>query len=109
MRLTDRPDPLAEMVGAANTITRRDGLLYATNTDVAGVLRALEEGGVEVAGRRVLLLGAGGAARAVVVAMRRGHAAALTIANRTVARAEALVALGGEELATESCALGALV
>ena len=105
MRLVDRPDPLAELVGAVNTIVRRDGLLYATNTDVTGVLRALEDATVDVAGSRVLLLGAGGAARAVVVAMRRGGAAALTIANRTLEHAEALVPLGGRELAVSTAPL----
>lgn len=98
LRLVDRPDPLAELVGAVNTIVRRDGLLHATNTDVSGVLRALADAGIGVAGSHVLLIGAGGAARAVVVAMRRGGAAALTIANRTPQHAEALVALGGQQL-----------
>ncbi len=105
MRLVDRPDPLAELVGAVNTIVRRDGLLYATNTDVTGVLRALADAGIDVAGRRVLLIGAGGAARAVVVAMRRGAAAALTIANRTPEHAEALAPLGGEQLAVAAISL----
>lgn len=105
MRLVERPDPLAELVGAANTIVRRGGLLHATNTDVAGVLHTLEEAGVAVHGRRVLLLGAGGVARAVVVAMRRGGAAALTVVNRTRERAEALVALGGADLPVTTCPL----
>src|SRR5262245_43384269 len=64
LRLVDRLDPLAERVGAVNTIVNREGVLHATNTDVAGVLRALD--GVELRGASVVLLGAGGAARAVV-------------------------------------------
>ena len=105
MRLVDRPDPLVELVGAVNTIVRRDGALHATNTDVVGVLRALEDAGVDPAGRHVVLLGAGGAARAVVVAMRRGRAASLTVANRSLERARALAALGGADLAVEVCPL----
>ncbi len=105
MPLIDRPDPLVELVGAVNTIVHRDGLLYATNTDVVGVLRALEGADIAVAGMHVLMVGAGGAARAVVAAMRRGGAATLTIANRTPAHAEALAPLGGEELAVATCLL----
>ncbi len=107
MRLIDRPDALAERVGAVNTIVRRDGLLQATNTDVAGVRRALADAGATVAGARVVLLGAGGAARAVVVALRDDGAAHLTIANRTLDRARALARLGGESLAVDVCALDA--
>lgn len=106
-RLVDRPDALVERMGAANTIVRRDGLLHATNTDVTGILHALADAGVEVRGRAVLLLGAGGAARAVVVAMRRAGAARLTVANRTLDRARALAALAGDALATEVVTLDA--
>lgn len=95
MRLVDRPDALAERVGALNTIVHRNGLLEATNTDVTGVLRALESAAVEVRGAEVLLIGAGGAARAVVVAMRHAGAARVVIANRTPGRAAALASLGG--------------
>lgn len=105
MRLIDRPDALAERVGAVNTIVRADGLLRATNTDVVGVLRALTDAGARVAGARVVVIGAGGAARGVVVAMREGRAGHVTIANRTIERARALVALGGDELAIDVCAL----
>ena len=98
MRLVDRPDALAERVGALNTIVHRNGLLEATNTDVIGILRALESAGVEVRGAEVLLVGAGGAARAVVVAMRQADAARVVIANRTPERAAALASLGGADL-----------
>ena len=103
--LVDRPDPLAELAGAVNTIVRRDGLLYATNTDVAGVLRAIEEAGITVRGSNVLLVGAGGVARAVVVAMQQGGAASLTIANRTLEKARQLVAVAGADLAVQVCPL----
>jgi shikimate dehydrogenase len=105
LRLIDRPDALAELVGAVNTITNRDGLLYGTNTDVHGVLQSLEDAGVDVEGRSVLLIGAGGAARAVVVAMREGRAGALTIANRTEARAHDVASAAGDELPVTVCPL----
>jgi len=105
MRLVDDPDGLCELVGAANTIVNREGRLHATNTDVTGVLRALEEAGAELAGKNIVVIGAGGAARAVVVAMRRARAAQVTVANRTEERAQALVALGGTDLEVRSCPL----
>jgi shikimate dehydrogenase len=105
VRLVDSPDATVERVGALNTIVRRESKLYATNTDVTGILRALEDAGVSPRGKRVLLLGAGGAARAVVVAMRQAGAGALTIANRTPERAAALVPLGGTDLEVATCSL----
>ncbi len=98
MRLVDRPDAMVERVGALNTIINRAGLLHATNTDVAGITNALREAGVEAGGADIVLIGAGGAARAVVVAMRSAGAARITIANRTAANAHALAVIGGSDL-----------
>lgn len=105
MRLIDRPDSMVEFVGAVNTIVNRDGQLHATNTDVAGILNALTGVDVELQGSNVVILGAGGAARAAVVAMRRAGVARVTIANRTEARAQELVALGGADLDVRTCPL----
>lgn len=98
MRLVDRPDAIAEQVGAINVIVNDGGLLRATNTDVYGIRKALEAAGATIAGARVLLIGAGGAARAVIVAMRQAGAERVTIANRTPDRAATLADLGGEDL-----------
>ncbi|RLT44490.1 MAG: shikimate dehydrogenase [Chloroflexi bacterium] len=106
-RLVERPDALVEWMGAANTIVRRDGVLHATNTDVIGITRALEDAGVELRGQSVLLLGAGGAARAVVVALRRAGAARLWIANRTADRAHAIATLAGDDVSTSVVPLDA--
>ena len=103
----DEVDHLAAQVGAVNTIVPREGRLHGANTDVAGVLRTLADAGVEVAGGEVVLIGAGGAARAVVVAMRAEGATRLTIANRTLANAEALTGLGGDDLAVRIAPLDA--
>ena len=94
----DEVDALAAQVGAVNTIVSRGGRLHGANTDVAGVQRTLADAGVDVTDSEVVLIGAGGAARAVVVAMRAAGAARLTIANRTPANAEALTDLGGDAM-----------
>lgn len=85
----DEVDATARRIGAVNTVTRRDGRLVGSNTDWLGVARALERE-TKLAGRRAVVLGAGGTARAAVFALlERG--ARVTVLNRTPARAEALV------------------
>jgi shikimate dehydrogenase len=81
----------AEAIGAANTLVPDgEGGFRADNTDAAGFLRALDEQApLELAGRDVLLIGAGGAARAVAFALR-SRGAHLLVANRTPARAAEL-------------------
>lgn len=87
----DEIAPEASMIGAVNTIVNDGGKLTGHNTDVSGVARALREE-LEFAprGKRVFLVGAGGAARAVVAAMCSGGAARISLANRTHSNARAL-------------------
>ncbi|HEY8491552.1 MAG TPA: shikimate dehydrogenase [Dehalococcoidia bacterium] len=93
LRYVDRADPSVERTGALNTIVRRDGALEAYNTDVAGFRRALaEDAGFRAAGRRAVVLGAGGAARAVVWALAEEKASHVYVWNRSPERAAALVA-----------------
>lgn len=87
-------EPLAAQIGAANTLTiRDDGSLYASNTDYAAILDSVCETmsivPAQLAGQRVAVLGAGGAARAAVVGFKH-HGADVTIYNRTVGKASAL-------------------
>jgi shikimate dehydrogenase len=82
-------DDMARAIGAANTIDLRNGVAY--NTDAYGALHALRDGGVSVKGSRVLVLGAGGAARAVVYILAK-NGATVTVANRTVEKAAGLAA-----------------
>ena len=83
-RLVDELDEQAALIGAINTIVNEDGHLKGYNTDGLGLLSALNRGfGVDVAGRRVLLLGAGGACRAALVALCQAHVAWVGIANRS--------------------------
>jgi shikimate dehydrogenase len=86
----DRLSPLARRVGAVNTIVNRAGVLCGDNTDVYGFARLLREMRVQVRGRHVVVIGAGGSARAVVAALVETGARRITIANRTLARARAL-------------------
>ena len=98
----DEVDDWATAAGAVNTIVNRANpngqtRLTGHNTDGTGFLRALrEECGFNPQGRRILVLGAGGAARGVVLALSRESAAGLTIANRTVSRAQVLAQLASD-------------
>jgi shikimate dehydrogenase len=65
----DSIEPLARRIGSVNTVTNRDGRLNGSSTDGPGALRALEAQGVDAPGKRVLLLGSGGAARAIAFAL----------------------------------------
>jgi shikimate dehydrogenase len=80
-------------LGAVNTVVcRADGTLWGDSTDGEGFVRAAHDAGVDPAGTSVLVLGAGGAARAVVLALAR-HGAAVTVAARRVEAAEAAAGL----------------
>lgn len=83
--------PRARDAGAVNTLWREEGVLVGCNTDGVGLLRDLQRLGVRLAGAHVLVVGAGGAARGAVATLRDAGCASLHVANRTVARAHALV------------------
>lgn len=69
MPVLDEIDDVAEMIGAVNTIVNRDGKLFGLNTDGPGAVKALKDAGVEPKGKKVVLIGSGGAARAVAFAL----------------------------------------
>jgi len=77
----DELDPLAEQIGAVNTIVNKEGILKGYNTDATGFLRALTDKGVNPADKNVAVLGAGGASRAISFILAR-EGARLTILNR---------------------------
>lgn len=94
----DERSPDAEALGAVNCVVPldgRSGRLRGESTDGEGFVGSLLEVGTDPAGARCLVLGAGGAARAVVLALARHGAAEVAVANRTPARAERAVALAG--------------
>jgi len=82
IQFLDELDPLADKIGAVNTIVNNDGVLRGYNTDATGFLQALCERGIEPKGKNVVILGAGGASRAIsfILAERKSS---LAILNRT--------------------------
>ncbi|HVA64498.1 MAG TPA: shikimate dehydrogenase [Terriglobales bacterium] len=86
----ERMDPIAKAVGAINTVVRSQGKFYGYNTDVAGIVEPLAQA-LPLRGAKILVLGAGGAARAAVFGLR-SRGAQVFIHNRTRQRAQALAA-----------------
>jgi shikimate dehydrogenase len=90
----DWSDPITRDVGAVNTLVVNEGRLAGYNTDVGGFIRALQQAQFNTPQlKRVLLLGAGGAARAVLCGLIKLGISHVTIANRTISRAVTLVDL----------------
>jgi len=95
LRYLDECEPLAEEIGAVNTVTiRKNGKLEGSNTDYVGVLKALERQ-MRLKGSRVVIVGAGGAARAAAFAVAKSGAEALVCARRESAARELARAVGG--------------
>ena len=93
----DRLSPTALALQAVNTVVRRADVLEGHNTDGSGFVAAIrDDEGFDPEARRCLVLGAGGAARAVVKALADAGASQVVVVNRTPARAEAAAALAGD-------------
>lgn len=90
-----RLSPVAERLGVANTVTNMSGALVGDSTDGAGFVDSLAEQGWSPEGRRCLVLGAGGAARAVVLALAEAGAARVEVVARHSDQARAAAALAG--------------
>ena len=98
LRFLDECDPLAAQIGAVNTVVvRPDGRLIGSNTDYLGVLRALESE-MSLRGKRVLLFGAGGAARAAAFALSQAGAHVFICARRESAAKELARAAAAETI-----------
>jgi len=95
--LADSLDESASSLGALNALVLSDGKANGYNTDPQGVAGALSAAGFAVAGKNVVIVGAGGAARAAATALRSMNAERITIANRTLLRARQVAALVGGE------------
>ena len=91
MRHMDDLSDASQITGAVNTIHIKEGKFYGLNTDAVGFLNAMKEAGFAPKGMRVAVLGAGGAARAVVYALARSEADSIIVLNRTARRAAFLV------------------
>ena len=93
----DGLSPEAELIGAVNTVVREGDQLIGHNTDGQGFLRSVrEDAGVDPQGKRIVFLGAGGAARAMSVELALAGAAHVTVVNRTANRGRELVRLLNE-------------
>jgi shikimate dehydrogenase len=92
----DDTTDVARLLGAVNCVSLRDGALVGDSTDGEGFLAALRRAaGFDPDGKRCLVIGAGGAARAVTLALAEAGAAEVVVVNRTPARAETAAALAG--------------
>lgn len=90
--LVDRLSPAAAAIGAANCLVRDGEQLVGENTDGPGFVQSLA-GVCDPAGKQVVILGAGGAARAIAIELAKAQAAKITIVNRTAERGQALAEL----------------
>ncbi len=90
LQYIDEVSDLARGVGSVNTLFRNEGKVVGTNTDVAGVTETLHEHKLSLLGSTAIILGAGGAARAVAFALAGAGAIKIRILNRTLGRAEEL-------------------
>jgi len=96
-RTVDEQSELARTLGAVNCVTLRDGKLMGDSTDGEGFLRALRRGaGFDPEGRCCVVVGAGGAARAVVLSLARAGASDVVVVNRTRERALGAARLAGD-------------
>jgi shikimate dehydrogenase len=112
--LLDEVDTLARRIGAVNTIVNQNGVLKGYNTDAAGFLQALQAANISVANKNILIMGSGGAARAIAFVLA-DRGARITLINRTAGPASELaewiftlfrhqvkaVEMNAENLATE--------
>lgn len=99
VELLDRLSDAARLMGAVNCIVREERELVGENTDGKGFMQSLA-GVIDPAGKRVVLLGAGGAARAIGIELALAQAAAITVVNRSAERGQQLVALLNEHTQT---------
>ncbi len=91
MPLLDEVDEAARIIGAVNTVLNDNGRLVGYNTDYLGFMGALNSRGIELSGKTAVLLGAGGAARAVVWGLLQAGTAEVVLAVRNPAKAQPLV------------------
>jgi hypothetical protein len=94
--LLDELTEAARLIGAVNTVVRRDGKLIGENTDGKGFLKSLRDNGIDPAGKTVTLLGAGGAARAINIELALAGARKINIINRSEERGAELAAAVSE-------------
>jgi shikimate dehydrogenase len=90
MQYLDKMDEACSLIGAVNTVTNKDGVLKGYNTDMDGFLEPFKKRELVIANSKVLLIGAGGSARAIVAGFAKEKVKSITIANRTLDNASRL-------------------
>ena len=90
MKYLDTMDESCSIIGAVNTVVNNEGILKGYNTDMDGFLEPLKKRNISIQNKNILLIGAGGAARAIVAAMAKEKASNVDIVNRTISNANNL-------------------
>lgn len=93
LKYLDELSPAAAIIGAVNTVINKEGRLYGENTDGKGFLQSMEQEGVSPLGKKVTVIGAGGAARAIAVECALAGAVKVTVINRDEERGRELADL----------------
>ena len=88
MKYLDKMDESCSVIGAVNTVVNKEGMLKGYNTDMDGFLEPLKKRNISIQDKKILLIGAGGAARAIIAGMSKEKAEEVDIANRTTKNAE---------------------
>ncbi len=90
MEYLDEIDPVALKIGAVNTVLNKEGTLMGYNTDWIGVIKAFEKKNIEIKNKKAVLIGAGGASKAIIYALIKKEIAEIEVYNRTFEKAKML-------------------
>lgn len=93
IRFLDKVDEEARIIGSVNTVLNHNGKLMGYNTDGKGFVKSLEEKDVKFKGEKIVILGSGGAAKAIAIQLALDSAGEIVIANRTVENAEIITSI----------------
>ena len=91
MKFLDQIDGQAKIIGSVNTVLNEDGKFIGYNTDGKGFVKALEEKNIKFKDEKIIILGSGGAARAIALELAFYGAREIIIANRTIEKAEKII------------------
>ena len=110
MKYLDVIDDKAKLFGAVNTIKNIDGKLYGYNTDGTGLTKSLKDvSGETMEGKRVLIIGAGGACRSIAIQLAIENAASIEIVNRSIEKAQNIVDTINDNFATKAIATSKII
>ncbi len=102
MKYVDELSDKAKLIGAINTVVNRNGVLYGDNTDGAGFVEGMRKNGITLIGKTAVVLGAGGASRAICVECALAGCARILLFNRTLKKAEEIAAVVNQNTACKA-------